>query len=75
MANNNNAAAPEKKSGIREYFHGVKTELKKVVWPTKKETYRYTLIVLVVCAFFAGLFWLLDVSILALLEQVLNITM
>ncbi|MCF0151506.1 MAG: preprotein translocase subunit SecE [Firmicutes bacterium] len=75
MAKNTNAAAPAKKSGVREYFHGVMTELKKVVWPTKKETYRYTVIVLVVCAFFALLFWVLDVSILALLEQVLNITM
>lgn len=75
MANTNNTAAPQKKGRLREYFRGVKTELKKVVWPTKKETYRYTVVVLVVCAFFALLFFLLDTGILTLLEQVLNITM
>jgi len=76
MANTNNAAVETKKKGrVREYFRGVKTELKKVVWPTKKETYRYTVVVLVVCAFFALLFWLLDTGILFLLGQVLNITM
>ena len=75
MANTNNAAAPAKKGRIREYLHGVRTELKKVVWPTKKETYRYTLVVLAVCAFFALLLWVLDTGILLILEQVLNITM
>ena len=75
MANTNNTAEPKKKGRLSEYFHGVKTELKKVVWPTKKETYRYTVVVLVVCAFFALLFFLLDTGILTLLEQVLNITM
>ncbi len=72
-----NAAAPQqqKKNRIAEYFKGVRTELKKVVWPTKSELYRYTIVVLVVCAFFALFFWLLDTGILALLQQVLNITM
>ena len=27
----------EKKGGFKEYFKGVKIEMKKVVWPTKKE--------------------------------------
>ena len=69
------ANAVKKPSKIKEYFKGIRTELKKVVWPTKKETYRYTVVVLVVCAFFALLFFLLDTGILTLLEQVLNITM
>ncbi|MBQ1907778.1 MAG: preprotein translocase subunit SecE [Firmicutes bacterium] len=72
---NTNAAAPQKKGRLSEYFKGVRTELKKVVWPTRKETQKYTLIVLVVCAAFALLFWLMDTGILAILEQILNISM
>ena len=34
----------------------------------QKETYKYTLVVIVVCAAFALLFWLLDTAFLALLE-------
>ncbi|MCQ2560531.1 MAG: preprotein translocase subunit SecE [Clostridia bacterium] len=68
-------AKTKKQGRFKEYFKGVKTELKKVIWPTKKETYRYTLVVIAVCAFFAVFFWLLDTVFLALLQQVLNITM
>lgn len=69
-------AAKAKKPGkFSEYFKGVKTELKKVVWPTRKELYKYTAVVLVVCAFFALFFWLLDTGFLAILEKVLKITM
>ena len=70
------AVAKTKKNGrVKEYFHGVKTELKKVVWPTKKETYKYTVIVLAVCAAFAILFWLLDTGVLLFLEQLLKISL
>ncbi len=55
---------------IRDYFKGVGAELKKVAWPTKKETYKYTLVVIVVCAAFALLFWLLDTAFLALLNLI-----
>ncbi|MBQ9826077.1 MAG: preprotein translocase subunit SecE [Firmicutes bacterium] len=51
----------------RDYFKGVFSEMKKVSWPTRKETYKYTLVVIVVCAAFAILFWLLDEIFLALL--------
>ena len=32
--------------GLREYFEGVRSELQKVVWPTREETRRLTTIVL-----------------------------
>ena len=69
------AVKTKKKGRLKEYFKGVKTELKKVVWPTRKELYKYTVVVLLVCAFFALLFWLLDTFFLAILEKVLKITM
>ena len=55
---------------LKDYFKGVASEMKKVAWPTKKETYKYTLVVIVVCAAFALLFWLLDTGFLALLNLV-----
>ena len=75
MAKTSANAPQQKKNRIAEYFKGVRTELKKVVWPTKNELSKYTVVVLAVCAFFALFFWILDTGILALLQQVLNITM
>jgi len=68
-------AKTQKKGRIKEYFHGVKTELKKVVWPTKTETRKYTIVVLVVCAIFALVFWILDTGVLLFLEQLLKISL
>lgn len=31
---------------VKEYFVGVKDEAKKVQWPSKEKTYKYTLIVI-----------------------------
>lgn len=69
--------APKKKrwTRIKEYFRGIRSEVKKVVWPTRKETYRYTVVVLVTCVLFAFFFWILDTSFLKLLEVVLSISM
>ncbi|MBQ5440893.1 MAG: preprotein translocase subunit SecE [Firmicutes bacterium] len=69
------AKEEKKKTGFKEYFRGVKTELKKVVWPTRKEVVSYTAVVIAVCAGFALLFWLIDTGILAGLKAVLGVTM
>ena len=45
-----------KKGSVKEYFKGVKLEMKKVVWPTKKELGSFTAVVLVTCAAFAVVF-------------------
>lgn len=37
----------EKKTG---YFKNVRSEMKKVAWPEKKEVINYTTVVLVMCA-------------------------
>ena len=36
----------QKKVGFRDYINGVKIEMKKVVWPTKKEATSYTAVVI-----------------------------
>lgn len=70
------AAPPKKKRGsLKEYFKGVKVEMKKVVWPTRKELGSYTIVVLVTCAAFALAFWGIDSGFLAILKGLLGITM
>ena len=70
------AAQQQKKNGgLKAYFKGVRTEMKKVVWPTRKETIAYTVIVVVTCVAFGLLFWGFDTGFLALLKATLNITL
>lgn len=42
---------PKSKRGMRGFFTEVARELKKVTWPTNKETTRLTGVVMVVCTF------------------------
>lgn len=60
----------EKRGGLKEYFKGVKLEMKKVVWPTRKELGSFTMVVLVTCAAFAVVFWAIDTSVLAAIKAV-----
>lgn len=70
------AAMPKKKRGsLKDYFKGVKLEMKKVVWPTKQELGSYTVVVLVTCGAFAVAFWAIDSGFLAALKGLLGITM
>lgn len=66
--------AKKPRASMKDYFKGVKTELKKVVWPTKKELISYTSVVLLTCVAFGIGIWLVDSAFLAALKYVLNIT-
>ena len=68
-------AQQRKRGSLREYFKGVRLEMKKVVWPTKQELGSYTGVVLLTCAFFALAFWLIDSGFLAILKGILGITL
>ena len=57
------------------YLKGVRQELKKVVWPTKDELVKSTVVVLVTCAFFSLAFWLIDTGFLAALKGILGVTL
>ena len=65
----------EKKGGLKEYFSGVKTEVKKVVWPTRKELVSYTIVVGIACAFFGLFLWGVDSGFLAIIREVFSISM
>ena len=58
------------KGRIREYFKGVRLEMQKVVWPTRKELGSYTAVVLATCAAFALVFWGVDSGVLAAIKAV-----
>jgi preprotein translocase subunit SecE len=45
---------------ISTYFKGVKAELRKVNWPTKKELTNYTIVVLATTAAMTLIIWGLD---------------
>lgn len=57
-------AQAEKKNGffkrVAKYFREMKSELKKVVWPTKKQLINNTVVV-VLCSIVVGVFiWIFD---------------
>ena len=55
---------------MKEYFKGVKLEMKKVVWPTRNELGAYTAVVLATCAAFALVFWGVDSGVLAAIKAI-----
>ena len=58
MAKSNSAV--QQRGGFGKLFRGVKAELKKVVWPTKKELINYTIEVFLVTIFIALVIAVLD---------------
>lgn len=64
----NQPKKPREKGKFKEYFRGVKLEMKKVVWPTRSELGSFTVVVLATCAAFALLFWGIDSGVLAAIK-------
>ena len=60
----------KKKKGFVKYFKDARSEFKKVVWPTPKETTHNTIVVLVMCALAAVLIFGID-SLFGLLNGLL----
>ena len=74
----NKTSKPEQRKerkGIIGYFTGVKQEVAKVVWPTRAELTKDTVVVFGVCIFFSLLFWGMDTGFLAVLKKLLGITL
>jgi len=63
MAEKNAEKKVEKKNrGFGTWFREMKSELKKVTWPTLNQVYKSTLVVLVVCAIFAVITGVMDLG-------------
>lgn len=54
------AQTNSKRMGAKKYFKSVRSELKKVSWPNRKELQAYTMVVLVTCGLAALGIWLAD---------------
>ena len=50
------------------YFKGVKAEMRKVIWPDKKELINYTGVVILISAIVSIVVYLLDLGILKIME-------
>jgi preprotein translocase subunit SecE len=60
---------PRKFRELKAFFAEVKSELKKVTWPSRKEVYATTIVVIVTTLFFGFYLWLLDLGFTVLFEQ------
>lgn len=61
MSNKDNENKPKMTARIKSYFTGVRSELRKVNWPTRKELVNYTIVVLATCAVMTLVIWGLDI--------------
>ena len=66
---------PEVKStsGVGGFLREVKTEMKKVTWPTKRELIGYTITVIVSSLFSAFLIWAIDAILSVLFRLVMGV--
>ena len=58
---------------IGEYFAGVVSELKKVSWPTKKDVFDHTLIVIVSVIIAIGVVTVLDFGLSKAVEYIISL--
>lgn len=71
MATKDSVKKVEEKGGLGRYFKGVKSEFKKVVWPTPKQILKYSVIVIVVCILVAILLAVYDKIVVFLLSNLI----
>lgn len=54
---------------IGKFLSGPISEIKKITWPTRKETIKYTFTVIAICVFVALILGLFDLLYMRLLES------
>ncbi|MBQ6798462.1 MAG: preprotein translocase subunit SecE [Oscillospiraceae bacterium] len=58
---------------VKKWFREMKSELKKVVWPTKKQVLHNVLITLVCCAVVGLCIWVLDLASSFVVEGIISL--
>ncbi|MCL2538832.1 MAG: preprotein translocase subunit SecE [Oscillospiraceae bacterium] len=53
-------AAGPKKGRIKKYFRDIRSEFRKISWPSKKQVWNNTLVVIVTVLIFGIVVWTLD---------------
>lgn len=64
------ANAKQETGKSASFLRGVKSELKKVIWPTKEETIKYTAIVIASCLIISLVVYALDLIFANLLNLI-----
>lgn len=59
--------------GVKQYFNGVYSEMKKVHWPGRIQLVGYTGVVLLSVAFIGLIIWLFDSGLSFLLERLMKV--
>ncbi|HPM39143.1 MAG TPA: preprotein translocase subunit SecE [Candidatus Pacearchaeota archaeon] len=54
---------------IEKFLSGPMSEIKKITWPTRKETIKYTFTVIAICVFVALILGLFDLLYMRLIES------
>jgi preprotein translocase subunit SecE len=57
---------------VGEFLQQVKEELQKVTWPTRKETYGSTMVVIVLVLMVAVFLWVVDSALSTMIQTLLN---
>ena len=64
-------AVTARKKVVR-FFKEIKTELKKVVWPTRKQLVNYTITVLFTCLVVGAIIWIVDFGLAKIIGFILT---
>lgn len=59
-------------NNIVTFFKEVKTELIKVVWPSRQQTTKYTIVVILFTVVFSAILGLMDYGLIQVLQKVVN---
>ena len=57
---------------VSEFLGDVKSELQKVTWPTRKETYGSTVVVIILVLMVGVFLWVVDSALSTLIRTLLN---
>lgn len=64
------AKTKQESSGPGNFLKGVRSEFKKIIWPTKQEAIKYTVIVIIACIIVSIIVYLLDLVFANLLSLI-----
>ncbi|HOQ06497.1 MAG TPA: preprotein translocase subunit SecE [Clostridiales bacterium] len=57
---------------IARFFRDIRSELKKVIWPTKEQLVKSTISVLAICLMIGAVIWICDAVFAKLMEWTLS---
>ena len=60
------------RANFSKFFKDIRSELKKVIWPTRKQLINNTVTVLFACLFVGAIIWVVDAGLNYLLQLILN---